>query len=655
MSDHNHLPNEEDIINSKTSMEKMSSAITPARSNVTATSSSNNINNENNNDITVRPTNSYIHANLAKRMELLEQRFTSPQQQPQDPFPNQSDSRSNSGSHFERSNHLSFHDNSRHSHSVGFPSSSRRSSGNNNNSNNNSRSSNKSAPSQSSSSIVSGSNAATRIISNSLTHNNKITNRENNFSSVEHSRDQSMSSVSRLSGQGVPASGGPPALQSYSRSLEEVNKAVEIQIQKATASKENNKPSSRKQSYPQKKEETVYHQNHAVPASGAATGGSTLSTSRKRNRASSAEQNGGNVTAMMNQTTNSKQGLITSMITSPTNRQNSSSSNHSKTDSLLAAAQSQQRTASGGHNKRGNGSKQRRLDSFISSFGKKSNGKAPAKRHNAAGSTTSLPVINSPRVMKQVFEEGDANAKITHSEMERLRERCDDLVKQCIDKEEQLKAVSNNRTIMHSSLKTELLRKEKEIAEMKDSFLQKSSQSRKAIEDMLRENAAKEFKESRQKLASDGARLGRLTYSRAGLRTVETWEHGYAMNALKVEKSNLIRKKKILEMRQKELKKKASSKEKTLSNANLRTVSPSDVNAFPVENMDELDRISTEESLKMHLSNIKRKENKILSEESMLEREKIAHIRDLKRVANEDASRFKSHPKVFTFTCFWCW
>ena len=643
MSDHNQPLNEEAITNSKTSMNnEMSSAITPARSNVTATS---NIHNDHNNDVTVRP---YIHANLAKRMELLEQRFTSPQQQPQDPFPNHSDSRSNSRSNFERSNHLSFPDNSRHSHSVGFPSSSRRSSGNNNNSNNNSRSSNKSAPSQSSSSIVSGSNAATRIISNSLTQNQS---RENNFSSVEHSRDQSMSSVSRLSGQG----GGPPVVQSYSRSLEEVNKAVEIQIQKATASKENHKPSSRKQSYPQKKEETVYHQNHPVPASGAATGGSTLSTSRKRNRTSSAEQSGGNVTAMMNQTTNSKQGLITSMITSPTNRQNSSSSNHSKTDSLLAAAQSHQRNASGGNNKRGNGSKQRRLDSFISSFGKKSNGKAPAKRHSAAGSTNSLPVINSPRVMKQVFTERDGNVKITHSEMERLRERCDELAKQCIDKEEQLKAVSNNRTIMHSSLKTELLRKEKEIAEMKDSFLLKSSQSRKAIEDMLRENAAKEFKESRQKLASDGARLGRLTYSRAGLRTVETWEHGYAMNALKAEKSNLIRKKKILEMRQKELKKKASSKEKTLSNANVRTGSPSDVNAFPVENMDELDRISTEESLKMHLSNIKRKESKILSEESMLEREKIAHIRDLKRVANEDASRFKSHPKVFTFICFCCW
>ena len=70
---------------------------------------------------------------------------------------------------------------------------------------------------------------------------------------------------------------------------------------------------------------------------------------------------------------------------------------------------------------------------------------------------------------------------------------------------------------------------------------------------------------------------------------------------------------------------------------------------------DELDAMEAEESVTTHLSMLHKKEVELAEEERTLRAEKEAHIRELKRVASEDASRFKSRPKVRgDFFCSQC-
>jgi hypothetical protein len=61
---------------------------------------------------------------------------------------------------------------------------------------------------------------------------------------------------------------------------------------------------------------------------------------------------------------------------------------------------------------------------------------------------------------------------------------------------------------------------------------------------------------------------------------------------------------------------------------------------------DELDAMEAEESVRMHLNTIKQQEIKLSEEEKTLNAETMAHIRSLKRLANEDSSRFQKVPKV---------
>eukprot|EP00957_Ditylum_brightwellii_P076920 5846843-Ditylum_brightwellii.AAC.1 len=86
---------------------------------------------------------------------------------------------------------------------------------------------------------------------------------------------------------------------------------------------------------------------------------------------------------------------------------------------------------------------------------------------------------------------------------------------------------------MHHSLKVALTRREAEMEQLKQESEQRTVTAQKCLEEMIRADCAREAKELREKLASDGARLGRLVYTRAGLHTVESWEDGHASKALK--------------------------------------------------------------------------------------------------------------------------
>ena len=198
--------------------------------------------------------------------------------------------------------------------------------------------------------------------------------------------------------------------------------------------------------------------------------------------------------------------------------------------------------------------------------------------------------------------------------------KCQKLQQVLQDKEEQLKAVTNNKTILHTALQSALTKTKAELQDLEASSKQRNAQTSNVLEELLRWKSAQQAKELRERLAADGARLGRIVYARAGMRALENWEEGYATKDLEYRKAELKKKRKALEQRLQ------SSSDK--------------------ENQTRLDAMETQESIQMHLENFRTKERELNDEEKALNDEKGAHIRALKRVASEDASRFRSRPKV---------
>uniref|UniRef100_A0A7S1FQ48 Protein kinase domain-containing protein n=1 Tax=Corethron hystrix TaxID=216773 RepID=A0A7S1FQ48_9STRA len=62
--------------------------------------------------------------------------------------------------------------------------------------------------------------------------------------------------------------------------------------------------------------------------------------------------------------------------------------------------------------------------------------------------------------------------------------------------------------------------------------------------------------------------------------------------------------------------------------------------------MDALEIMEAQEEMYLQAVALKKEEAQLLEEEKRLEEEKVKHVRELRRVASEEASRFKSRPKL---------
>lgn len=193
------------------------------------------------------------------------------------------------------------------------------------------------------------------------------------------------------------------------------------------------------------------------------------------------------------------------------------------------------------------------------------------------------------------------------------------------EKSSQLKAVSNNQTIVHAQLRSQLQEREKEISCLKEEMMNRELRKDQVIEEFVRQEAIRASVELRQKLASDGARLGRWVSTRVGMRVEPVWEDGHAYLKLKEKRHELKRKRDILEER---------------SKLNLK---------HEIDGNKDIDRLEQEEfnaSLQLHRNELEREEEEYKKEEAALLIEKNTHKMALKQIANEDSSRFSQRPKV---------
>ncbi|KAL3933047.1 MAG: hypothetical protein SGBAC_010568 [Bacillariaceae sp.] len=244
--------------------------------------------------------------------------------------------------------------------------------------------------------------------------------------------------------------------------------------------------------------------------------------------------------------------------------------------------------------------------------------------------TTDKTKVVRPSLSSSTSASTVSNKRVTRSQNNIDWEaKCQKMELVLHEKDQQLKAVTNNRTIIHTSLKAELDKKEMELESIQQKQKSKILHVSQELEDLLRWKSSQQRKELKEKLASDGARLGRIVVSKVGMRALESWEEGFATQDLEHRKKKLLARQKLLQKRFKEVASQDAA-----------------IDASTTSNSILLDQLEASESVQRHLSNCELALKELAQEELSLNDEKAAHIRALKRVAAEDSSRFGSKPKL---------
>lgn len=167
---------------------------------------------------------------------------------------------------------------------------------------------------------------------------------------------------------------------------------------------------------------------------------------------------------------------------------------------------------------------------------------------------------------------------------------------------------------------------EKELKDLKDHEQQMKPKRMKVISDLLVSVSKAERQEARMKVRQDSLRIGNVGVIRAGTILSETWEDGQALKDLNAHLRHLLETKEAVERQRKSLKKRQSDK--------------GDGN--DAETGQEEDFLIQDEIYKSRLTSIKREEEIILRERDRYELEKGRLIREMKRIRDEDGSRFNN-------------
>eukprot|EP00537_Pseudo-nitzschia_pungens_P019485 CAMPEP_0172410516 /NCGR_PEP_ID=MMETSP1061-20121228/76922_1 /TAXON_ID=37318 /ORGANISM="Pseudo-nitzschia pungens, Strain cf. pungens" /LENGTH=1058 /DNA_ID=CAMNT_0013146705 /DNA_START=98 /DNA_END=3274 /DNA_ORIENTATION=+ len=284
-----------------------------------------------------------------------------------------------------------------------------------------------------------------------------------------------------------------------------------------------------------------------------------------------------------------------------------------------------------------------------------------SKRHWASSSAPA-PVLSNTSITSSDQQSSSSSSSSSSALLaanalaDQWQARCARLQQKLHDKDEQLKAVTGNKTILHTALQQALTKARTELANLQESSASRDKKVRSVLEESLGWKFETRAKELRAKLSADGNRLGRIVSTRAGMRVIDTWEEGYAAKDWQLRKERWKRKRTALLEKQDALKQKlkaqqrqgqsAQSPEPSSAAATSTTATTSAASESIDPPLSPLEVQEAQESIQMHLEALLREEKELLAEEQTLNDEKGAHIRALKRVASEDGSRFKTRAKL---------
>lgn len=167
---------------------------------------------------------------------------------------------------------------------------------------------------------------------------------------------------------------------------------------------------------------------------------------------------------------------------------------------------------------------------------------------------------------------------------------------------------------------------------------------------LLIEKSTMEKKAARQKCMQNRLRLGQFVTQRQGASFVENWVDGYAFTELIKKQEQITSEREEIERQRKLLgKKKPNTGAQKGRGNNGTSVAVANGEFAKPEIPKEFNRLSwleyyeQEEILKLRQVALKKEDTDLQLELEKLERERNLHIRELKRIHNEDQSRFNNH------------
>uniref|UniRef100_A0A667Z6R1 non-specific serine/threonine protein kinase n=1 Tax=Myripristis murdjan TaxID=586833 RepID=A0A667Z6R1_9TELE len=176
---------------------------------------------------------------------------------------------------------------------------------------------------------------------------------------------------------------------------------------------------------------------------------------------------------------------------------------------------------------------------------------------------------------------------------------------------------------------------------------------------LLIEKSTQEKQSCREKSMQDRLRLGHFTTVRHGASYTEQWTDGYAFQNLVKQQESINQQREDIERQRKLLAKRKppNPSSPSLSVASTsepkqrktKVVNGNDPDPFLKPSLPQLtlaEYHEQEEIFKLRLGHLKKEEAEIQAELERLERVRNLHIRELKRINNEDSSSFKDHPTL---------
>ncbi|XP_068635580.1 serine/threonine-protein kinase TOUSLED-like isoform X1 [Aristolochia californica] len=176
----------------------------------------------------------------------------------------------------------------------------------------------------------------------------------------------------------------------------------------------------------------------------------------------------------------------------------------------------------------------------------------------------------------------------------------------------------------HRRLCSEL---EKELRDIKEYEQQMKPKRLKVLSDLLISVSKSERQEARLKVRQDSLRFGNVGVVRVGTMLNETWEDGQALKDLNAHLKYLLETREGIERYRKSLKKRQTDKSDGVDSETV---------------LSEEDFLIQDEIYKARLASLKREEEMALRERDRYELEKGRLIREMKRIRDEDGSRFNS-------------
>ncbi|XP_060560819.1 serine/threonine-protein kinase tousled-like 2 isoform X2 [Ruditapes philippinarum] len=187
----------------------------------------------------------------------------------------------------------------------------------------------------------------------------------------------------------------------------------------------------------------------------------------------------------------------------------------------------------------------------------------------------------------------------------------------------------------NEELRRQLTAQQKLIEKHKEN-LQKCLNVNKTL---LIEKSCLEKKTTRQKSMENRLRLGQFVTQRQGATFVENWVDGWAFTDLMKQQERIAQEREEIEKQRKLLlkRKPTSTISKNTKDGFLKPGTGEKVLTFP-------EFYERDDIMKLRQAALKKEDVDLQLELEKLERERNLHIRELKRIHNEDNSRFKDHP-----------